>query len=164
MFQYLDDGRKTGLKKACLWSGIQMVCQVMWLYHLNTGHPYCPVFRWIWYSDGYSISRVECTTSCRQKMTYKLSMSSSEACNQKSFARRPRNGLEIWRKFERNNLLRPKIFFENMEARIEAEGQLGLGGFTQNWGGVNHISLKQMLDLSIVETRIPCTRYTETSD
>ena len=24
-----------------------MICQVMWLYHLNTGHPYCPVFRWI---------------------------------------------------------------------------------------------------------------------
>ena len=28
-------------------SGIWMICQVMWLYHLNTGHPYCPVFRWI---------------------------------------------------------------------------------------------------------------------
>ena len=60
------------------WSGIQMVeteknyvygpkCpvfwmarQVTWLYHLNTGHPNCPVFRWIWYSgvrysDGYFI-------------------------------------------------------------------------------------------------------------
>ena len=32
----------------------------MWLYHLNTVQPYCPVFRWIWYSgvrysDGYCI-------------------------------------------------------------------------------------------------------------
>ena len=41
-----------GLKKACLrskMSGIQMVCQNMRLYHLNTGHPYCPVFRWLLY-------------------------------------------------------------------------------------------------------------------
>ena len=34
---------------------------VMWLYHLNTGHPYCLVFRWIrysgvQYSDGYCIT------------------------------------------------------------------------------------------------------------
>ena len=37
-------------EKACLWSkmsGIQMFRQVLWLYHLNTGHPYCSVFRWI---------------------------------------------------------------------------------------------------------------------
>ena len=26
-----------------------MVCQVTWRNHLNTGHPYCSVFRWIWY-------------------------------------------------------------------------------------------------------------------
>ena len=36
------------------YSGIQIV-QVMWLYHLNTGHPYClvfrySVFRWLLYS------------------------------------------------------------------------------------------------------------------
>ena len=62
MVRYTNGGLKTGLKKACLWfkmSGIWMVCQVMWLYHLNTGHPYSLVFRWIiqysgvWYSDGY---------------------------------------------------------------------------------------------------------------
>ena len=40
--------------------GIWMVCQFMWLNHLNRGHPYCSVFRWIqysgvWYSDGYCI-------------------------------------------------------------------------------------------------------------
>ena len=43
---------------ACLWSkmsGIQMVRQVTWLNHLNTGQPYCPVFRWIRYSDESSI-------------------------------------------------------------------------------------------------------------
>ena len=48
-------------KKACKWSkmsDIQMVSQVTWLYHLITGHPYCPVFRRGWYSgvrysDGY---------------------------------------------------------------------------------------------------------------
>ena len=36
-------------------SGFQVVGQVKWLYHLNTGHPLCPVFKWIgvWYSDGY---------------------------------------------------------------------------------------------------------------
>ena len=48
MIQYLNGGLKTGLKKACLWSkisGIQMVHQVTGLYHLNTGHPYCLVFR-----------------------------------------------------------------------------------------------------------------------
>ena len=47
---------KTGVKKfVCLWSklsDIWMVRQVMWLYNLNTGHPYCLLFRWIWYSDG----------------------------------------------------------------------------------------------------------------
>ena len=31
-------------------SCIGMVRQVTWVYHLNTGHPFCPVFRWIWYS------------------------------------------------------------------------------------------------------------------
>ena len=54
MVRYSNGGLKTGLKKACLWSkmsGIQMVRQVTWLYHLNTGHPYCLVFRWIRYSD-----------------------------------------------------------------------------------------------------------------
>ena len=35
---------------SCIW----MVRQVTWLYHLNTRHPYCPVFS-IWYSDGYCI-------------------------------------------------------------------------------------------------------------
>ena len=52
-------GLKTELKKACLWSeisGIQMVGQVMWLYHLITWHQYCPVFRcsvlrWLLYKD-----------------------------------------------------------------------------------------------------------------
>ena len=45
-------GLKTGLKKACFWSkisGIWMVLQVMWLYHLNTRHPYCSVFRCLLY-------------------------------------------------------------------------------------------------------------------
>ena len=42
-------------------SGIWMVRQVTWLYHLNTRHPYCLVFRWIrysgvQYSDGYCSS------------------------------------------------------------------------------------------------------------
>ena len=46
--------------------GIWVVCQVTWLYHLSTGHPYCPVFTWIrysgvlylgvQYSDGYCSS------------------------------------------------------------------------------------------------------------
>ena len=48
MGRYLTSGLKTGLKKACLWSkmsGIPMVHQVTWLYHLNTGHPCCSVFR-----------------------------------------------------------------------------------------------------------------------
>ena len=48
MVQYSNGGLKTGLKKACLWSkmsGIQMVHQVTWLYHLNTRHPYCAVLR-----------------------------------------------------------------------------------------------------------------------
>ena len=43
---------------AYLWSkmsSIQMVLQVTWPYHLNTGHLYCQVFRWIWYSDSYCI-------------------------------------------------------------------------------------------------------------
>ena len=31
--------------------GIRMVRQVMWLHHLNTGHPHCPVFRWLLYSS-----------------------------------------------------------------------------------------------------------------
>ena len=29
--------------------GIQIVRQVLWLYHLNTGHPCCPIFRWLLY-------------------------------------------------------------------------------------------------------------------
>ena len=61
MVRYWNGGLKTGLKKAFPWSkmsGIQMICPVTWLYHLNTGHPYFPVFRWIrysgaQYSDGY---------------------------------------------------------------------------------------------------------------
>ena len=37
-------------------SSIQMVRKVMWLYHLNPGHPYClvfrcSVFRWLLYSQ-----------------------------------------------------------------------------------------------------------------
>ena len=39
---------KQNIEKACLWSkmsGIQMVRQVMGLYHLNTRHPKCPVFK-----------------------------------------------------------------------------------------------------------------------
>ena len=37
-------------EKACLWfkmSGIWMVRQVPWFYHLNTRHLHCPVLRWI---------------------------------------------------------------------------------------------------------------------
>ena len=50
--QYSNGGLKTGLEKACLWSkmsGIQMVRQVTWLYHLKTGQPYCLVFRCLVY-------------------------------------------------------------------------------------------------------------------
>ena len=57
MVRYSNGGLKTRQKKACLWSKmscIWMVRKVMWLYHLNNWHPYCPVFRWIRYSDGYS--------------------------------------------------------------------------------------------------------------
>ena len=54
---------ENGTEKACLLSkisGIQILRQVTWLYHLNTRQPYCPVFRWIRYSgvrylDGYCI-------------------------------------------------------------------------------------------------------------
>ena len=59
MVWYSNGGMKTVLKKACLWSkmsGIQNVRQVMWLYQLNTRYPYCLVFRWIQYSDGYCIA------------------------------------------------------------------------------------------------------------
>ena len=57
MVQFLNGGLKTRLKKPCLWSkmsSIQMVSQVMWLYHLNIEHPYClvfrcSVFRWLLY-------------------------------------------------------------------------------------------------------------------
>ena len=34
-------------KPDCLWSKmlcVRMVCQVMWLNHLNSGHPYCTIF------------------------------------------------------------------------------------------------------------------------
>ena len=53
MVRYSNCGLKTRLKKACLWSemsSIQMVDQVMWLHHLNTGHPYCRVLRWLLYT------------------------------------------------------------------------------------------------------------------
>ena len=67
MVRYSNGGLKTRLKKACLWSkmsGIRMVHQVTWLNHLNTKHPYCPVFRWIWYSgvqysDGYCMAKIK---------------------------------------------------------------------------------------------------------
>ena len=52
--RYCNGGLKNGLKKACLWSkmsGIQMVHQVTWLSHLNTRHPYGPVFRWLLYYE-----------------------------------------------------------------------------------------------------------------
>ena len=53
---YSNGGRKTRVKKVCLWSKMflyHMVSQVKWLYHLNTRHPHCTVFRWIHYSDSY---------------------------------------------------------------------------------------------------------------
>ena len=52
MVWYWNGGLKTGLKKAFLGSkmlSISMVPQVTSLYHLNTRHPYCPVFRWLLY-------------------------------------------------------------------------------------------------------------------
>ena len=72
MVRYWNGSLKTGLKKACLWSiisGIWMGCQGMWLYHLNTGHPYCTVFRWIrnsgvQYSDGYCFSYLQWPFGC----------------------------------------------------------------------------------------------------
>ena len=48
---YSNGGQKTGLKKYCLWSkmsGIRIVCQVMWLYHLHTRHLYITHF-WAYY-------------------------------------------------------------------------------------------------------------------
>ena len=44
-------------------SGIQMVWWVMWLYHLNTGHPYCSlfrcsVFRWILYCTVLNVGKL----------------------------------------------------------------------------------------------------------
>ena len=36
-------------------SSILMVRQVTWFSRLNTRHSYCPVFRWIWYSDSYCV-------------------------------------------------------------------------------------------------------------
>ena len=62
MVRYSNGGLKTGLKKVWLWSKISSIWMVhSRLYHFNTGHPYCPVFRWIcysgvWYSDGYCTS------------------------------------------------------------------------------------------------------------
>ena len=64
MVRYSNGGLKTGMKKACLWSkmsNIQMVGQFTWLYHLNTEHTYCHVFRWVQYSGvqysvGYCIN------------------------------------------------------------------------------------------------------------
>ena len=48
--RYSNGGLNTGLKKSCLWStmsGIGMVGQVLWLYHLNARLPKClVVFRW----------------------------------------------------------------------------------------------------------------------
>ena len=80
MVLYLNGGMKTWLKRACLWSkmsGIQMVRQVTWLYHLNTEHPYCRVFRWIrysgaWYSDYYCIHFVLSVTYHTVKRLFKL--------------------------------------------------------------------------------------------
>ena len=40
VFKYLNGSLKTGLKKSLF-----MFQNVTWLYHLNTRHPYCPVFR-----------------------------------------------------------------------------------------------------------------------
>ena len=66
MVRYLG-GMKTVLKKACLWSkmsSIQMVHQVTWLYHLNAGHPYCPVFRCLvfrWLLSWLDISLILCS-------------------------------------------------------------------------------------------------------
>ena len=58
MVRYSNVGLKTRLKKPVYGpkcSGSQMVCQVTWLYHLNTRHPYCLVFmswvfRWSLYN------------------------------------------------------------------------------------------------------------------
>ena len=47
--QIVERWSENRTEKACKWSkmsGIWMVHQVMWLYHLNTGHPYCPLFRY----------------------------------------------------------------------------------------------------------------------
>ena len=53
MVRYSNCGLKTGLKKAFLcskMSGIWILRLVTWFYHMNTEHPYCSVFRLIWYS------------------------------------------------------------------------------------------------------------------
>ena len=58
VFKWWYDNRT---EKGLFWSNmssIWMVRTVLWLYHLNTGHPYCPAFRWIQcsgvqYSGGY---------------------------------------------------------------------------------------------------------------
>ena len=53
MVWYSNSGLKTRLKKACcgpkrpVFEWFTKSCD----YHLNTGHPYQPVFRWIRYSD-----------------------------------------------------------------------------------------------------------------
>ena len=64
--RYWNGGLITGLRKP---SGIWMVCQVMWLYHLNTVHPYCPVFirihySGVRYSDGYCRHTIYAMVDC----------------------------------------------------------------------------------------------------
>ena len=60
MVQDSNGDLKTRLKKFCLlskMSSIWMFCQVIWLYHLNTGHPsYCPVSRCLLFPKVYSFA------------------------------------------------------------------------------------------------------------
>ena len=69
-------------------SGIQMVRHFMCLNHLNTGHPYCPVFRWIWYSGGYFFEYFFCrltsklmATICHQNFPFIWSHLQNEDSN-----------------------------------------------------------------------------------
>ena len=53
MVQYSNGGLKARMNQICLWSkmsGNQKVGQVTWLYHMNTGHPYCLLFGCLLYS------------------------------------------------------------------------------------------------------------------
>ena len=50
MVRHSNGSLKTGLKKPVYGPKCPVFSQVMWVYHLNTRHPYCPVFRWIRYS------------------------------------------------------------------------------------------------------------------